>query len=242
MKMLLVMAGWSFLLSALPVGGQDAGPAGKSSAVPSGVSSGEASAESSGEAWRRLRSAEEAQMRGDDRTAFSLYAETLESVAELGGERRAKVLFLAELAMRRLYAIAGSTGHYADLARILEPWSAHEAPDAPAAAEPALAELARFFRGAAIAYSNPDVERARAVWAPLGFLEKWRVVGPFDNERGGGFDVASEPERAAVPDLEASYPGKVRAVSWRELPVKPLAGSVDLDALFRPNDQALAYV
>lgn len=74
----------------------------------------------------------------------------------------------------------------------------------------------------------------------LGFLTAWWVIGPFDNERGGGFARAFPPESGI--DLDAAYDGKKRPVHWRQLPVAaPPAGIVDCDALFRPNDQVLCY-
>lgn len=74
----------------------------------------------------------------------------------------------------------------------------------------------------------------------LGVVDAWFVLGPFDNERGTGFDQALPPEGAPF-DPAASFPGKKVAVSWRPLPVVAPRGEVDLDALMKPDDQALAY-
>ncbi|MGQ9591210.1 MAG: DUF3857 domain-containing protein, partial [Planctomycetota bacterium] len=82
-------------------------------------------------------------------------------------------------------------------------------------------------------------EAADETWAELGFLSGWRTIGPFDNERGGGFSTRYPPEKELR--LAASYDGKKRKVSWRELPGKPLAGRVDLAAILDPNEEALAY-
>ncbi|MEZ5965569.1 MAG: DUF3857 domain-containing protein [Planctomycetota bacterium] len=74
----------------------------------------------------------------------------------------------------------------------------------------------------------------------LGLLTAWWIVGPFDNERGGGFARALPPEQKL--ELDAAYEGKKREVRWRTLPVAaPPGGIVDLDALVRPNDQVLCY-
>jgi tetratricopeptide (TPR) repeat protein len=74
----------------------------------------------------------------------------------------------------------------------------------------------------------------------LGFLTQWWIAGPFDNERGGGFDRAYEPETKV--DLEARYDGKKREIGWRRVPVEsPPGGVIDLDAMVRPNDQVLCY-
>ncbi|MBM3986390.1 MAG: DUF3857 domain-containing protein [Planctomycetes bacterium] len=74
-----------------------------------------------------------------------------------------------------------------------------------------------------------------------GTIRDWRVIGPFANERGGGFDVAYAPEE--VIDLAASARGKERDVAWRAQPCpqSPL-GVVVLDEMLRPNEQAIAYL
>src|SRR5262249_17043596 len=67
------------------------------------------------------------------------------------------------------------------------------------------------------------------------------VLGPFDNERGGGLDVAQPPETAI--DLQAAVRGKERDVRWREnpCPQHPLKRLL-LGEMLRPNKQSLAYV
>ena len=87
-----------------------------------------------------------------------------------------------------------------------------------------------------------QLKRAAKIAAPLGFVTDWQVIGPFDNERGGSFDVAYGPEKeSGATDLEASYPGKKRDVAWRRVPVRSADGYVDLDAMLRPNDECLGY-
>ncbi|RKY20449.1 MAG: hypothetical protein DRQ55_07640 [Planctomycetota bacterium] len=84
-------------------------------------------------------------------------------------------------------------------------------------------------------------DRARAVTDEHAPLTDWLLVGPFDNERGGGFDVVYPPELAF--DLKAEMPGKERAVRWRLNPGRhhPLA-ELNLDGVLRPNSQAVAYL
>ena len=74
-----------------------------------------------------------------------------------------------------------------------------------------------------------------------GTIRDWQVIGPFANERGGGFDVAYPPEDGI--DLAASVPGKERAVAWRAQPCpeSPL-GVIVLDEILRPNEQTVAYL
>ncbi len=98
-------------------------------------------------------------------------------------------------------------------------------------------ERVRFLRQAG------DADGSRALLDALGFVTRWWVVGPFDNERGRGFEAKAGPEgdKAVEIDLAATYTGKERNVSWRRVPATHPYGWVDLDAMLRPNDQALAY-
>jgi len=82
-------------------------------------------------------------------------------------------------------------------------------------------------------------ERAAAEWAKLGFVTDWRVIGPFENEKGGGFRVAYPPETEI--DFDAVYKGKKHPVRWRAVPVDPPDGVIDLDAMLRPNEECIAY-
>jgi hypothetical protein len=71
--------------------------------------------------------------------------------------------------------------------------------------------------------------------APLAPLSAFEFVGPFDNERGQGFERELPPQHEPAA---ASYRGKVRDVVWRRLPATaPWRGRIDLDELVRPNTQ-----
>jgi transglutaminase-like putative cysteine protease/tetratricopeptide (TPR) repeat protein len=94
-----------------------------------------------------------------------------------------------------------------------------------------------------LSQGNPEGTRERL--DELGYLVDVRVVGPFDNEGKAGFDQALPPEVAplAPHDPAASYPGKEREVRWRTYPADSTwVGYVDLDAVFRPNVNACAFV
>jgi tetratricopeptide (TPR) repeat protein len=82
---------------------------------------------------------------------------------------------------------------------------------------------------------------ARAAADALGLVADVLVIGPFDNERGGGFDVPQPPESAV--DVDAPLPGKEREVRWRGNPARehPLRRLL-LHEMLRPNSQALGYV
>ncbi len=83
-----------------------------------------------------------------------------------------------------------------------------------------------------------DYDEAKRLTRSLGFVMDWLVIGPFDNDRGGGFATAHPPEREIDP--AARYPGKRNEIGWRRVPVSDRS-YVDLDTLLRPNDEALAY-
>ena len=72
------------------------------------------------------------------------------------------------------------------------------------------------------------MEVARDLWQPLGFLEQWWVIGPFDNERGTGFGTSFPPESDARPAPDIAHAAKSRPVSWRRVPVRPITGWIDL--------------
>ena len=71
----------------------------------------------------------------------------------------------------------------------------------------------------------------------LGRLTEWQLLGPFDNERGSAFDNALAPESA--PGIDVVHPGKVRTVSWRNLPeAMPQDAIMDFSKLMRPAEQS----
>lgn len=162
-----------------------------------------------------------AEARLDYDGAFDLYARLLLARAEPDAARD-------EVAILKLDFLAQKTGRWKELARALETVRAGLDPLAGARAAWTLAR-ARLAAGSS--------DGAREALDGLGFIEEFALVGPFDNERGGGFAMAYDPEKTI--DLEARYPGKVREIGWR--PARAAFGKVDLDALFRPNDEALAY-
>lgn len=88
-----------------------------------------------------------------------------------------------------------------------------------------------------------DPEAVSARFEELGYLTRWRVIGPFDNEGKAGFDTTTPPEeaRAKPLDLAARYPGRERPVGWRELPSDVVrTGFVPFAALLRPTENVCA--
>jgi hypothetical protein len=83
------------------------------------------------------------------------------------------------------------------------------APELRASAQLALAE--------ADDRAGRSAEAARR-WATMGFVTKWRVIGPFENVSLSGFDKPLPPEHEL--DLKKSYAGKdARPLRWHPLPL-----------------------
>jgi hypothetical protein len=61
----------------------------------------------------------------------------------------------------------------------------------------------------------------------LGFLVKWKLIGPFDNTGQKGFDLAFPPELGI--DLNKKYPGKHGEVGWIDYATEDATGVVDLN-------------
>ena len=61
----------------------------------------------------------------------------------------------------------------------------------------------------------------------FGFLTQWKVVGPFDNAGGKGFDVIYPPETGL--DLAAEYEGKTAKVRWQDFASTQEYGKVDIN-------------
>jgi len=106
-------------------------------------------------------------------------------------------------------------------------------------ADPEIRALARH-RQASQELARGNVQRGAALLARLGFVERWLVLGPFDDEGKKGLETAYPPERSI--ELSASLPGKVREVAWRAVPPEAVVrGLVHLEALLRPANEVAAY-
>jgi len=98
-----------------------------------------------------------------------------------------------------------------------------------------LAAYARSRRG--------DVVAARESIARLGYVDRWLVVGPFDDEGKRGYATEYEPEHEFPGELSLTkpYQGKERTVHWRTVPNDFQFGWLDLGALLRPQKSICAY-
>jgi hypothetical protein len=84
--------------------------------------------------------------------------------------------------------------------------------------------------------------------AHLGFIQRWQVVGPFDNRGGKGFTAIFPPEEGV--DLGMTYAGKDGTqVGWRDFRTAGAPGrvvpatlaKVDLNAIIGRHKGAVAY-
>ncbi len=134
-----------------------------------------------------------------------------------------------EIYLEILMDLSLSTARYSDLKKVLE-----KIPEQ----SPNLYALSLYIRMNLLIRLG-ELEKARALVNRLGIISPWLVIGPFENERGGGFDTVFGPEKEV--DFNAEYQGKERLVAWRKNPAEGIFGQVDLDSLFNPCDQCLAY-
>ena len=72
-----------------------------------------------------------------------------------------------------------------------------------------------------------------------GFIQTWRVVGPFDNVGDKGWDVAYPPEEAV--DFKGRYQGQKGEVRWIETTSSDEHGAVDLNKVLANHKGAIAY-
>jgi hypothetical protein len=73
----------------------------------------------------------------------------------------------------------------------------------------------------------------------LGFIVKWKLIGPFDNPEEKGYDTVYPPEQKL--DLNASYEGKRGKLRWMDYTSKDDYGLVDLNAAIAEEKGVAAY-
>ena len=104
----------------------------------------------------------------------------------------------------------------------------------------------RVYAGLLTAYARSrrgDLKAARKKIRALGYVDRWLVVGPFDNEGKAGLDLEFEPEQDfAEPIVPGrAYSGKERPVRWRPVPEKFPYGWLDAGALMRPDEKICVF-
>jgi cellulose synthase operon protein C len=109
-----------------------------------------------------------------------------------------------------------------------------------------LAPPVRAYAGLLAAYARSrrgDFKGARDKIAALGYVDRWLVIGPFDNDGKSGLEEEFGPELdVAKPLLPGrAYSGKERPVRWRAVPRVFPYGFLDTGALVRPERQVCVY-
>jgi len=74
----------------------------------------------------------------------------------------------------------------------------------------------------------------------LGFIDRWAILGAFDNEAGKGFLTAYPPEKAI--DFDHPVAGPLVPLAWRELPRTNDFGSAHIASAVWPRDAGVAYL
>ena len=164
-----------------------------------------------------------AALSGDEERAFDHLLEAIRC-----GNRDAEIyIWLA-------YRVLSSRSQVESLAAVLN--AVTERKDTP----PTVRARALHFCGQALRYLGRHAEAA-AVFARLGYLQNWMVVGPFDNDQNAGFKTAYSPENG-FQSYQETYPGKLRPVGWRRVEHFDYDGRVNLAALLDPSRWTCAYL
>ncbi len=84
-----------------------------------------------------------------------------------------------------------------------------------------------------------DLGRPVDLVQQLGFLVNWKVIGPFDNTGGAGFEKVFAPESELKFDAE--YDGKEGKVRWKDFESAHEMGMVDLNKAYAPLKEVTGY-
>ncbi|HEY1959784.1 MAG TPA: DUF3857 domain-containing protein [Polyangiaceae bacterium] len=169
-------------------------------------------------------------------------------LALVPGTTRAEVSRLSRLtALGEEASRASDADSYAAMRRVWGEWDRGDPNDV----EEELEAVARARHGSSRVYAEllaaygkrrlGDLEGARARVASLGYVGKWLVTGPFDNEGKAGLLRLFEPEAEDAPDRAKLYDGKERKVGWRPASVSAPFGWIDTGSMVRPTENVCVY-
>lgn len=157
-------------------------------------------------------------------------------MAELHAKIRSATAPFATLALRDLWA-QWEEADPGEVEEVLREVAADDREPAPVRSYSALLEAyARRRRG--------DLDGARARIARLGFVGRWMVLGPFDNDGKAGLSARYDPESEETQTLNLArdYEAKDhRSIRWRLLPAVSPYGWVDFGAFVRPAENSCVY-
>jgi tetratricopeptide (TPR) repeat protein len=154
----------------------------------------------------------------------------------------------------RAAANARTTSGVATYAALREVWRQWDQVD-PAQVEAAIAAIAadgqvaapaRVYAGLLDAYARRrrgDLDGARRRLRALGMIDRWLIVGPFDNEAKASLATPFGPEEdlAGPLSLTQAYEGKERPVRWRSTGDVFRYGWLDLGNAMRPSEKVCGY-
>lgn len=75
----------------------------------------------------------------------------------------------------------------------------------------------------------------------FGFIGTWRLIGPFDNSNGKGFDAIDGPESSNVLSADETYEGKDEQVRWKVYTTDSEFGVVDINKAIGRHKGATVY-
>ena len=104
---------------------------------------------------------------------------------------------------------------------------------------PSLKARARYVLGVLLRKSGDPKEGSRE-FSRLSLIDKWQIIGSFDNDQNSGWHKVYPPEETI--DLGAKYEGKRWKVGWRPVKYFDFDGSVDLGVLLDPKEWAVGYL
>lgn len=133
----------------------------------------------------------------------------------------------------RVVELANDTGRYAALEEMAR--NVLAAKNAP----PELRASARLAQAEALDRMGRFTE-AEQVWAQMGYLRQWRVIGPFDNVSHSGFAKAFPPEREL--EFSKTYLGaNNQSVAWHPLALVSRNGHCEVGVALNDTDESVFY-
>ncbi len=88
--------------------------------------------------------------------------------------------------------------------------------------------------------AREELEAADRVGATLDFIDRFLLVGAFDNDQGRGF-FAEHPPEAGI-DLDAEYRGLLQPIRWRPATLFDRSGMVRVGDHVSPDEWGVAYL
>jgi hypothetical protein len=116
---------------------------------------------------------------------------------------------------------------------------ANRAADVPGVYETALSAARDPDQVKLIAQRLKDLGKQVDLARHFGFIQHWKVVGPFDNTDEKGFRAVYPPERQV--DYGAKLAGKSGPVEWVDHLGEDALGQIDVNQILKPEKEVCAY-